>query len=78
MSLRGKQYLSLAVMAAGFLMIAIFRDWLSALGVFVVLAGIVLALRLLRCPTCGAPLWPHPGQFCKRCGAKIEWDKKGS
>lgn len=78
MPLRGKQYLSLAVMAAGFLMIVLFRGWPSALGLFVVFAGMALGLWLLRCPACGAPLWPHPGQFCKRCGAKIEWDKKGN
>lgn len=78
MSLRGKQYLSLAVMAAGFLMVWMFRGWLSVLGVFAALAGMVLGLLALRCPSCGSPLWPHPGQFCRHCGAKIEWNKKGN
>ena len=77
MSLREKQRISVAVLVAGALVGLIFRKWLVIPAFLLVAAGLALCFLWLRCPACGALLFPHPGNYCKHCGAKIEWDKRG-
>ena len=77
LSLKEKSYLSMAVALSGLLLFPLGRGMLwTGIGFVLIIAGLGLALKELRCPACGAPLFPHPGNYCKSCGAKIEWDQK--
>ncbi len=78
MSLHQKNCLGAAVCAVGLVFaIAGYGGILGGIGFFLIVAGLVLSAVLLRCPKCGAWLGRRPGDYCKDCGAKIEW-KKGS
>ena len=44
---------------------------LWAVGVVILLVGLVIHLRYYRCPACGKFLERVTGAFCSHCGAKI-------
>ena len=77
MSLRKKQYLIIAVMGIGLLLAIIQHGqfWGGA-GIFLIVAGLVMDVLLLRCPKCGTWLGKYPGEYCSNCGAKIDWKKE--
>ncbi len=78
MSLDQKNWLIVAVLAAGIIFaIAGYRGILEGFGFFLLVVGLVLDIALIRCPKCGVWLGKYSGDYCKNCGAKIEW-KKGS
>ena len=38
-------------------------------------AGLAIQLFVIRCPECGAHLPLFPGEYCKYCGNRLDWDK---
>ena len=37
--------------------------------------GLLIWLFTIRCPECGAHLPSFPGEYCKYCGNRLDWDK---
>ena len=77
MSLRKKQCLIIAAIGIGLLLAIIQRGkFLGGAGIFLIVAGFVMDVLLLRCPKCGTWLGKYPGEYCSNCGAKIDWKKE--
>ena len=72
MSLRQKNWAVIAVMAVG-ISLLFFTD---VIGLLIIAAGFLLGITLIKCPHCGTWLGKYPGEYCKNCGEKIDWDKK--
>ena len=47
----------------------------GAAGGILLAAGLVIWIFLIRCPECGAHLPAFPGEYCKHCGNRLDWDK---
>lgn len=85
MTLRQKQRISLAAMICGVILMILGNKTLGNVGVVLSVAGVVLSIAgfvfdvaAVRCPECKEWVGRNPGKFCRYCGAKIEWDKKGN
>lgn len=77
MSLRKKQFLIIAVIGVGLLLAIIQHGhFLGGAGIFLIVAGLVMDVLLLRCPKFGIWLGKYPGDYCSNCGAKINWKKE--
>ena len=82
MSLNNKLWLVAGVMAAGIFLVLLdsaasnARQGLSILGCLVIGAGLILHIKWVRCPHCGAWVGKYPGEFCKNCGKKLPWNEK--
>ena len=76
MSLWGKQWLVAAVVGMGILL-AIVQNGrlLGGVGFFLIVAGLVMDVILIRCPKCGTWLGKYPGGYCSNCGTKIDWKR---
>ena len=81
-SLHKKQWLCVGVMAVGIFLVLLAsaasnaRQGLAVLGCVVSGAGLILQVRLVRCPHCGTWVGKYPGEFCKNCGKELPWDEK--
>lgn len=49
-------------------------DWLAFLGLLGITVMFVLDFIWLRCPHCGEWLGEYPGDYCKSCGEKLDWE----
>ncbi len=74
MTLRQKRYLSLALMACGIFLMFLLRKDIA--GIALLAAGFVWNITMVHCPKCNEWIEQHPGEFCRYCGAKIDWDGK--
>ena len=72
MSLRQKSWTVVTVIAVGIILL-FFTD---VIGLLVIAAGFLTGIILIKCPHCGVWLGKYPGEYCKNCGEKINWDKK--
>ncbi len=79
MTLNQKKWLVVALLFAGLICITATLmgagNILQVLGTILLFTSLVLHFALLRCPECGIWLGRYPGDYCKICGAKIEWKK---
>lgn len=77
MSLKQKQYPAIAALVLGILL-AILADGtaLRVIGILLLAFGLILDVALIRCPKCGIWLGKYPGEYCKNCGEKIDWNKR--
>ena len=48
----------------------------KVIGLVLLVAGLAVWLLVIRCPECGAHLSCFPGEYCKYCGNKLDWDKR--
>lgn len=77
-----KNWLCVGIMTAGVLLFMLAagannaRQGISLLAALVVFAGLLLHMRLIRCPHCGEWVGKHPGEHCKHCGKELPWDEK--
>ena len=80
MSLKQKQYVVIALLGTGIILVtmASIKDWGlgEGIGFLVLLFGFAADFVLLRCPHCGVWLGKYPGEYCKSCGEKIDWNGK--
>ena len=80
MSLKQKQGVMILVMAVSLVMVIAGASadtiWAEAIGLIGLLAGFALNLAWYRCPHCGEHLGKYPGEYCKHCGKKIDYDAK--
>ncbi len=47
-------------------------QWLSMLGIAIMMGGLVLKVLLYRCPHCGKYLDRSSGDFCPYCGKNLK------
>ena len=47
-------------------------QWMSMLGIALMMGGLMLKVLLYRCPHCGKYLDRSTGDFCPYCGKKIQ------
>ena len=79
MTLRRWMILSVILMILGFFPILLGQ--MTDLLVAKVIGGVLLAVGLaiwsfmIRCPECGARLDRFPGEYCKHCGSRLNWNK---
>ena len=82
MTLNQKQWLCAGIMLVGPLLFILAGcaqnavQILTALGCLCVMGGLLLQLKLIRCPYCDAWIGKGPGEFCKHCGKELPWDEK--
>ena len=50
------------------------KNWIMIV-VVILAAGLAIQLFVIRCPECGAHLLSFPGEYCKYCGNRLDWDK---
>ena len=80
MTLKQKNWLCVGMMltGAGGLVLASHAQnavrLLTALACLIVLGGLLLHMRLVRCPHCGTWVGKFPGDYCKHCGEPLNWD----
>lgn len=79
MTLRRWMILSVVLMILGFLPVLLgqMTDLLEAkvIGGVLLAAGLVIWIFMIRCPECGARLDRFPGEYCKHCGNRLDWNK---
>jgi len=82
MTLHQKNWLCVGVIAVGIFLFLLAsnalnaRGALSVLAALVVFAGLLLHMKLVRCPHCGEWVGKHPGEYCKHCGKALHWNEK--
>ena len=77
MSLRQKQILDLLIVGLGLLLVFLWPEGPGlAVGLLVLVAGLILNVVWIRCPECGTWLGKAPGDYCHLCGAKLNWKEK--
>ena len=78
LTLRKKRYIIMAVGIVSLLVLVLSElsdvDWLVFLGLLGITVMCVLAFIWLRCPHCGEWLGKYPGDYCKNCGEKLDWE----
>lgn len=47
----------------------------GVIGGLLLAAGLALWLLRVRCLECGAHLLNFPGEYCKHCGNRLDWDE---
>ena len=47
----------------------------GVIGGLLLAAGLAIQLFVIRCPECGGHLPIFPGEYCKYCGNRLDWDK---
>ena len=70
MSLKQKSWTAAAVIGIGIVLVFVTK----VLGVLAILTGFILDIALVKCPHCGTWLGKYPGDHCKNCGEKIDWN----
>ena len=58
-----------------FLSRTVFVPEAGVIGGLLLAAGLAIQLFVIRCPECGAHLPLFPGEYCKYCGNRLDWDK---
>ena len=79
LTLRQKEYVDAAILAAGILIMLAGRIgpvMLLLVGFLAMLGAVVLHMCWWRCPHCGQFLGRDKGEYCQHCGKKIDYDKK--
>ena len=82
MNLNQKMWLCIGVIAGGIVLAFLAggadrgRQALMLLSCLVIAMGLLLEVRLLRCPHCDTWIGKHPGEFCKNCGKALPWKEK--
>ena len=81
MSLSKKQWIAVGVIAIGIVLVLVTNaasgdhPVLTILGCFVIVAGLLLHVKLVRCPHCGEWVGKYPGEYCKQCGKELSRDE---
>ena len=70
MTLRRWTILSVILLVPGFVL-----QFLSRTVFVPEAAALAIQLFVIRCPECGAHLPLFPGEYCKYCGNRLDWDK---
>lgn len=78
LTLRQKNYVTVAVFAAGLLLMLLCDESMLflLLGVAVGLGAVALNVAWWRCPHCGSSLGRSYGEYCSHCGKVIDYDAK--
>lgn len=77
MSLKQKNWVRIGVLAVGLIAaIAKHGTWLGGIGFMLILVGLALDVAWMRCPRCGIWLGRYPGEYCKNCGKKVDYQEK--
>ena len=72
MTLKQETWVCVAVLAVGAILV-FFVEWLGAL---FLIAGFILDIAWIKCPTCGTWVGRYPGEYCRNCGEKLPWNEK--
>ena len=79
MTLRRWMILSIILLVPGFVLLFLSRTVdvpaAGVIGGLLLAAGLVIWIFVIRCPECGAHLPAVPGEYCKHCGNRLDWDK---
>ena len=79
MTLRRGTILSVILLVPGFVLQflsrTVFVPEAGVIGGLLLAAGLAIQLFVIRCPECGAHLPLFPGEYCKYCGNRLDWDK---
>lgn len=79
MTLRRWMILSIILLVPGFILLFLSRTVdvpaAGVIGGLLLAAGLAIQLFAIRCPECGAHLPTFPGEYCKHCGNRLDWDK---
>ena len=79
MTLRRWTILSVILLVPGFVLQflsrTVFVPEAGVIGGLLLAAGLAIQLFVIRCPECGAHLPLFPGEYCKYCGNRLDWDK---
>ena len=82
MTLRQKNYACIGMMMAGipvFLLASYVENAekpLSILACLLVMGGLLLHMRLVRCRHCGTWIGKFPGEYCRHCGKPLDWGEE--
>ena len=79
MTLRRWMILSVVLLVPAFVLLLLSRTVdvpeARVIGGILLAAGLAIQLFVIRCPECGAHLPSFPGEYCKYCGNRLDWDK---